>query len=104
MKNKIDEVFAVRDSTNSGDGSTTHRDIYQLCNALTGLLGENIGNMTSDQYINGLEFIRSVELEARTAMSADLKAVTVAAENENANEEPAPVIKKEPESTSTVKS
>ena len=48
VKNKIDEIFATRDSTNSGDGSITHREILQLCNALTGLLGENIGNMTSD--------------------------------------------------------
>ena len=104
VKNKIDEVFAIRDSTNSGDGSTTHREVYQLCNALTGLLGENIGNMTSDQYINGLEFIRSVELEARTAMSADLKAVPVATEDEKTNEESVPEIKKDPESTPAVKS
>ncbi len=112
VKNKIDEVFATRDSTNSGDGSTTHREVYQLSNALTGLLGENIGNMTSDQYINGLEFIRSVELEARTALSADLKAVPVATEKavpvatevEKTNEETSPEIKKEPESTPVVKS
>ena len=112
VKNKIDEIFATRDSTNSGDGSTTHREVYKLSNALTGLLGENIGNMTSDQYINGLEFIRSVELEARTAMSADLKAVPVATEkavpvateDQKTNEESAPEIKNEQESTPAVKS
>ena len=112
VKNRIDDLFSTRDSSNSGDGSTTHREILQLCNGLTGLLGENIGNMTSDQYIHGLEFIRSVELEARTAMSADLKAVPAATEkgvpavteDEKSNEESTPETKKEPESASGVKS
>jgi len=80
VKEQIDLVFSVRDSSNSGDGSKTHRDVLQLCAALTALLRENIGTMTSDQYINALEYIRSVELEAKTAISADLKAAPVAAE------------------------
>ena len=102
VKEKIDEVFGIRDFSNSGDGSATHREIYPLCNALTGLLRENIGNMTSDQYINGLEFIRSVELESRTALSAELKFVPVATNNETSLEQPkpAPAIKKDSESTS----
>ncbi len=102
VKEKIDEVFAIRDSSNSGDGSVTHREIYPLCNALTGLLRENIGNMTSDQYINGLEFIRSVELESRTALSVEQKSVPVATENEKVIDQPtpAPAIKKDSESTS----
>ena len=101
VKERIDEAFAIRDSSNSGDGSSTHREIYPLCNALTGLLRENIGNMTSDQYINGLEFIRSVELESRTAMSAELKSVPVTTDNEKANDQPAaaPAIKKDSDTT-----
>ena len=101
VKEKIDEAFAIRDASNSGDGSTTHREIFALCNALTGLLRENIGNMTSDQYINGLEFIRSVELESRTAMSAELKSVPVANENDKAIDQSAaaPAIKKDSDTT-----
>lgn len=101
LKERIDEAFAMRDPSNSGDGSTTHREIFPLCNALTGLLRENIGNMTSDQYINGLEFIRSVELESRTAMTEELKSVPVATENEKANDQPAPIpaIKKDSDTT-----
>jgi hypothetical protein len=77
VKDQIDLVFTTRDSSNSGDGSKTHRDVLQLCTALAGLLRENIGTMTSDQYINALEFIRSVELEAKTTISTDLKAAPV---------------------------
>ena len=73
VKDRIDSVFARRDAENSGDGSKTHREVLQLCAALTGLMRENIGTMTSDQYINALEFIRSIELEAKTTISADLK-------------------------------
>lgn len=101
VKERIDEAFAMRDSSNSGDGSTTHREIFPLCNALTGLLRENIGNMTSDQYINGLEFIRSVELESRTAVPSELNTIPVATENEKANDEPvpAPALKKDSDTT-----
>ena len=101
VKERIDDVFAIRDASNSGDGSATHREIYPLCNALTGLLRENIGNMTSDQYINGLEFIRSVELESRTAVPSELNSIPVATENEKANDEPvpAPALKKDSDTT-----
>jgi len=92
VKDQIDQIFATRNSSNSGDGSTTHREVYQLCNALYGLLRENIGGMTADQYINGLEFVRSVEFEARTAMT-DLKAIPAPAVEEKANEAPAPAAK-----------
>jgi len=80
VKEQIDVVFSGRESSNSGDGSKTHREVLQLCSALAGLLRENIGTMTPDQYINALEFVRSVELEAKTAISADLKAAPVPAE------------------------
>lgn len=102
VKERIDEAFAMRDSSNSGDGSTTHREIFPLCNALTGLLRENIGNMTSDQYINGLEFIRSVELESRTSVTEELKSVPVATGSEKSNDQPAPepVIIKDSDTTS----
>lgn len=80
VKDQIDLVFTTRVSSNSGDGSKTHRDVLQLCTALAGLLRENIGTMTSDQYINALEFIRSVELEAKTTISTDLKAAPVVTE------------------------
>ena len=94
VKDRIEQVFATRDSTNTGDGSTTHREIYQLCHALSGLLRENIGNMTSDQYINAMEFIRSVELEAKTSMPGEFKAVPVAPEEEKPVDV-APVINKD---------
>jgi hypothetical protein len=73
LKTQIDSMFASRDSTNTGDGSKTHREISQLCSNLTSLLREHISSMTSDQYINALEFIRSVELEARNVLPADFK-------------------------------
>jgi len=75
VKDQIDKVFSTRDTSNSGDGSATHREVIQLSNAMSGLLRENIGSMTADQYLNALEFIRSVELEARTALSADVNPV-----------------------------
>lgn len=75
VKDQIDQVFSTRDATNSGDGSSTHREVVQLCQAMSGLLRENIGAMTPDQYINAIEFIRSIEFEARTVLSAESKAV-----------------------------
>lgn len=89
VKDQIDLVFSGRDSSNSGDGSKTHREVLQLCTAMTGLLRENIGTMTSDQYINALEFIRSVELEAKTAISTDLKPAPAAAEEAKPDAVPA---------------
>ena len=102
VKEQVDQVFGVRGPTNSGDGSTTHREVLQLCNALQGLLRENIGSMTADQYINGLEFVRSVELEARTSI-ADLKAAPAVPDEEKPNDGAGPALKKDP-STSSVKS
>ena len=99
VKDRIDQVFKTRDLSNTGDGSTTHREVYQLSNALTGLLRENIGNMTSDQYINALEFIRSVELEAKTAMPGEFKAVPVIAEEEKPVD-PVPAINKDSDTSS----
>ncbi len=101
VKERIDQVFETREAANTGDGSTTHREIYQLCHALAGLLRENIGNMTSDQYINAIEFVRSVELEAKTAMPGEFKAVPVAAEEEKPVEV-APALNKDSD-TSSVK-
>lgn len=77
IKNQLDEVFATRNSENSGDGSLTHRQIYQLCNSLSGLLKENISRVTTDQYIDAQEFIRSVELEGRNSLPAQAIAVPV---------------------------
>ena len=99
VKEQIDQIFASRTSANSGDGSASHREVLQLCNAMTGLLRENIGIMTADQYINGLEFVRSVELEAKTALPGESAPQAVTAEPEKAAElKPAspevPVIKK----------
>ncbi len=99
VKDRIDQVFQTRDSSNTGDGSTTHREVYQLCNALTGLLRENIGNMTSDQYINALEFIRSVELEAKTAMPGEFKALPVTVEEEKPID-PVPAVNKDSDTSS----
>jgi len=99
VKDRIDQVFKTRDSANTGDGSTTHREVYQLCNALTGLLRQNIGTMTSDQYINALEFIRSVELEAKTAMPGEFKGVPVTAEEEKPVD-PVPAISKDSDTSS----
>ena len=99
VKERIDQVFLTRDSSNTGDGSTTHREVYQLCHALTGLLRENIGNMTSDQYINALEFIRSVELEAKTAVPGEFKAVPAVVEEEKPAEAP-PAINKDSDTSS----
>ncbi len=90
VKEQIDQVFSRRSVSSSGDGSESHREIYQLCNALLGLLRENIGSMTADQYINGLEFVRSVELEAKTAVTPDLAAEPLAVEKDKAAEEAKP--------------
>jgi len=100
VKDQIDLWFAKRDSSNSGDGSTSHREIHMLCNAMTGLLRENIGTMTSDQYINALEFIRSVELEGKTALSADLNSAPVATAEKPSVPEAAPVLKNDVDMTS----
>lgn len=70
LKEQIDSVFAERSVENSGNGSVTHRKISQLCDMLGMLLRENISTVTPDQYIAAKEFLRSVELEARTAMVA----------------------------------
>jgi hypothetical protein len=84
---QIDDTFATRTPDNSGDGSPTHRTLLQLCNALNGILRENIAVVTADQYIHTKEFIRSVELEARTPVSVDLPANP---NNANAQEQAAP--------------
>ncbi|MEQ1829266.1 MAG: hypothetical protein ABL921_25100, partial [Pirellula sp.] len=70
---QIDKTFAARTFENSGDGSSTHRTLSQLCNAMNGILRENISAVTADQYIASKEFIRSVELEARTPVQVDLQ-------------------------------
>ncbi len=101
VKEQVDQVFATRGATNSGDGSTTHREVLQLCNALQGLLRENIGSMTADQYITGLEYVRSVELEARTSI-ADLKAGPAVPDEDKPNDAAAPALKKDPD-TSAIK-
>jgi hypothetical protein len=80
---QIDEAFAKRTPETSGDGSSSHRKLAQLCNALSGILRENIANVSVDHYISSREFIRSVELEAKTPMSAE--AVII---NANATENP----------------
>lgn len=72
---QIDATFSSRTMENSGDGSATHRNLLQLCNALNGILKENISNVTPDQYIHAMEFIRSVELEARTPVPANIQRV-----------------------------
>lgn len=105
VKEQIDQVFLVRSVSNSGDGSASHREIYQLCNAMSGLLRENIGIMTADQYINGLEFLRSVELEAKTAIPSELVKGPLEAQEGQAAEEPklnpgeAPAINKDTDMT-----
>ena len=103
VKEQIDHVLLTRDATNSGDGSATHREVIQLCHAMSGLLRENIGGMTSDQYLNALEFIRSVELEARTGLSADLKQTPDALGDEKPAEPVAPPIKSDTDTTSVSK-
>jgi hypothetical protein len=77
IKNQIDEVFSQRTFENSGDGSVTHRQIYSLCNALSGMLRENISRVTTDQYIDAKEFIRSVELEGRSTVPQELAVLPV---------------------------
>lgn len=102
VKEQVDQVFSARGPTNSGDGSTTHREVLQLCNALQGLLRENIGNMTADQYISGLEYVRSVELEARTTVT-DIKASPPVLGEDKSNEAAAPALKKDPDTLSVKK-
>ena len=106
VKEQIDQVFLNRSVSDSGDGSESHREIYQLSNTMLGLLRENIGIMTADQYINGLEFLRSVELEAKTAMSSDRVAAPALADPDKPVDEvkpnaaEVPVINKDPGTTS----
>ena len=103
VKEQIDQVFSTRDATNTGNGSATHREVIQLCQAMSGLLRENIGGMTPDQYLNALEFIRSVELEARTALSVDIKPVLAPLGDEKPAEAVPPPIKSDTDTTSLSK-
>ena len=109
VKEQIDHVFEKRVAAESGDGSASHREILQLCNALTGLMRENIGAMTADQYVNGLEFVRSIELEAKTAMPNSSEPSQLISGPEKSGDEPQsnaseqPVVKKNTDSTSLVR-
>jgi len=94
---EIDALFASRDANNSGDGSLTQRQIAQLCHSLDGTLKENIGRVTADQYITSKEFIRSVDLEAKTSLPSELTPEPAGAAEEieldpASNEGVAPVI------------
>ncbi len=105
---EIDAMFAKRDASNSGDGSLTQRQIAQLCQSLDVILKENIGRVTADQYISSKEFIRSVDLEAKTALPSELLPLPAEAAGEIdsepiGNEGVAPVILGDP-NLSTVKS
>ena len=102
VKDQIDQVFSTRDVTNSGDGSATHREVMQLCQAMSGLLRENIGGMTPDQYINAIEFIRSIELEARTALSAEPKAIAAPPGDDKPADAVAPPIKNDSDTVSVL--
>jgi len=91
LKVQVDEVFTTREPENSGDGSSTHRQVYQLCNLLNALLKDNISSMTADQYIAGQEFLRSVELEAKNVVVPGVRP-----EDKKAAEEPIPEVKLNP--------
>jgi hypothetical protein len=77
IKNQIDSAFAIRNAENSGDGSLTYRQIHQLCNSLAGILRDNISRVTTDQYLDAKEFIRSVELEGRSRVTGQPMVVPV---------------------------
>lgn len=66
----INQVFAARNVNNSGDGSITQFQIGKLCLSLRGLLRENISLYSAGQYVDALEFIRSVDLESKTTVLA----------------------------------
>lgn len=105
---EIDAMFAKRDASNSGDGSLTQRQVAQLCHSLDAILKENIGRVTADQYISSKEFIRSVDLEAKTSLPSELPPVPAEAAGEIdsepiGNDGVAPVILGDP-NLSTVKS
>jgi hypothetical protein len=68
---QIDAVFLRRSPLDSGDGSPTHRELIVLCRNLHALIKDNKAKMTGDQYIQGLEFIRSVEFEGRMPTSIE---------------------------------
>ena len=102
---EIDALFASRDANNSGDGSLTQRQIAQLCHSLDGTLKENIGRVTADQYITSKEFIRSVDLEAKTSLPSELTPEPAGAAEEiesgpASNEVAAPVIQGDTNTTS----
>jgi hypothetical protein len=66
----IDQLFAARNVDNSGDGSVTQLQIGKLCHSLRGLLRENISRYSAAQYVDALEFIRSVDLESKSTVLA----------------------------------
>jgi hypothetical protein len=65
---EINEVFASRTFENSGDGSPTHLQLTKLTKALAALLRENINAMSAEQYIYASEFVRSINLEAKSVV------------------------------------
>jgi len=79
IKNEIDKVFASRNKENSGDGSSTQLQINQMVKSLTSLLRENIDTMSSEQYMHALEFLRSVDAEAKNAVAVSQPDAAVSA-------------------------
>ncbi len=69
IKSEIDNLFATRNKDNSGDGSSTQLQISQMVKSLTSLLRENIDTMSSEQYMHALEFLRSVDAEAKNTVA-----------------------------------
>ena len=67
---KINQIFSTRKVDNSGDGSTTQMQIGHLSQSLRGLLRENISHYSAAQYLDSLEFIRSVDLESKSTVLA----------------------------------
>jgi hypothetical protein len=66
LRVSIDKLFATRTADNSGDGSPSHLETVKLTKMLAALLRENVNSMSIEQYIYASEYIRSVELEARS--------------------------------------
>jgi hypothetical protein len=82
---EINEIFASRTFENSGDGSPTHLELTKLTKSLAALLRENINSMSAEQYIYAAEFIRSINLEAKSVVppkNGDVNNVTNEAQPE----------------------
>ncbi|MCA9131168.1 MAG: hypothetical protein KDB22_28990 [Planctomycetales bacterium] len=72
VREAIDDLLAQRTPENSGDGSPFQRELATLIATMKALLNSNVDTLTSTQFGDALEFLRSLDFEAKQPLpSAD---------------------------------